>query len=154
MIDSNSYSIMTKRDLLLREMELISRIVERLSNHGLTTKQIAITSWMAATGFALKNDVKQLHLVALIASFVFWQLDAHFLVKERLLRRRYQQIASALAANSEHPAVEDPLCLTANNRTGWWTSGIFEVWAFLSRSLWPIYLTMAMISFLAWKRVL
>ena len=145
----------TRRDLLIREIELISRIVERLSNHGLTTKQIAVTSWMAATGFAFKNgDVRQLHLVALVAAIVFWQLDAHFLVKERLLRKRYQQIASALAANSEQPEIHDPLCLSAGSRRSWWASGGFEAWTFFSRSLWPIYGTMAVISYFVWKGAL
>ena len=138
------------RELLLKEVELLSGIVDRLSNHGQTTKQFAVTTWMAATGYALKEGLPMLHLVGVVGALVFWQLDAFFLAKERRFVRRHHQLATLLAQNPDHPKLTDPMSLTANLPRGSWYTGGRHLWAFLGRTLWPLYGSLAAISAWCW----
>lgn len=141
----------SKTELLLREVDLIARIMERLSNHGHSTKRLAITAWMTATGFGFQQSIPNLHLVGFVAAMVFWQLDAFFLSKERILGERHVLIARALSLNMNEPDIADPLSL-ATGVPGGAKQLIFRLLRSLfARSIWPIYLTLAAISALAWK---
>ena len=141
------------QDLVLKEIDLISRITERLSNHGQSTKQIAVTSWIAATGFALKFGIHNLHLVALVGAIVFWHLDSFFLAKERRLRDRHVQLAAALAKDPGNPPIKDPMALSAGVNRGFY--GFLQacwchVCSIFAFNIWPIYGTLVAGSLICW----
>lgn len=142
------------REVVLKEIDLISRIIERLSNHGQSTKQVAVTSWIAATGFALKFGIHGLHLVALVGAVVFWLLDSFFLAKERRLQDRHQQLAAALAEDSQNPPIKDPMALAAGvNRglCGFIQSSWCHICAFFAFNISIVYGILVAVSFICWS---
>ncbi len=77
-----------KKDLL-KEIDLIQSIINRMANTSFLIKGWAVT--MITFIFALKSDKDTLPLV-LIPILLFWFLDAYFLQHERLYRKLYQWI--------------------------------------------------------------
>lgn len=134
---------MNRSELVVKECEILSGIVGRLSSHGHGTKQLAVTAWMAAMGLGWQQRLPSLHLLAVFGGLMFWWLDAFFLAAERKFRRRYQTITTALAADHIDPRVSDPLSLQA--KAGFW----MIVCAALSSTVWVLYAPL--VAFGAWE---
>jgi len=138
---------MTDRaDLVVKECEFITDIVNRLSSHGHSTKQLAVTVWMAAMGLGWQQHLPSLHLLAAVGAVIFWWLDAFFLSTERRFRRRYQTIVAALAAKPSDPEVADPLSL----RVDWGCGAV--LWAGFSCTIWVLYVPLVVFGTWVWLR--
>ena len=77
-----------KKDLL-KEIDLIQSIVNRMANTSFLIKGWTIT--MITFIFAYKSD-KDAVILVFIPIILFWLLDAHFLQYERLYRKLYQWV--------------------------------------------------------------
>ncbi len=130
----------------MKECELIADIVSRLSSQGHSTKQLAVTVWMAAMGLGWQQHLPSLHLLAAVDGLIFWWLDAFFLATERRFRRRYQTIVAALAAKPSDPEVADPLSLRADGEFG------AILWAGFSCTIWVLYIPLAVFGTWVWLR--
>ena len=136
--------MISKPELIIKECELIAGIVNRLSSQGHSTKQLAVTVWMAAMGLGWQQHLPLLHLLAAVGGVIFWWLDAFFLATERRFRQRYQTVVSALAAKPSDPDIADPLSLRTESSFG------AVLRAGFSCTVWVLYLPLVVFGTLVW----
>jgi len=77
------------KDLMIKELEIIQGIINRMSNNSFIIKGWTIT--LVVVTLLLKGD-KYHTFIAFIPILVFWFLDAYFLRLERLYRRLYNWV--------------------------------------------------------------
>jgi len=76
-------------DVMVKELELIQKIIERFSRNSFLIKGWAVTL-VVATLLLKTNDITI--LIAFLPLFVFWYLDAYFLHHERLYRKLHKWV--------------------------------------------------------------
>ena len=77
------------KDFMIKELEIIQGIINRMSNNSFIIKGWTIT--LVVVTLLLKGD-KYHTFIAFIPILVFWFLDAYFLRLERLYRRLYNWV--------------------------------------------------------------
>jgi hypothetical protein len=77
------------KDLMIKELEIIQGIINRMANNSFMIKGWTIT--LVVVTLLLKGD-KYHTFIAFIPILVFWFLDAYFLRLERLYRRLYNWV--------------------------------------------------------------
>jgi len=77
------------KDFMIKELELIQGIINRMANNSFTIKWWTITLFVVI--LLLKED-KYYTFISFIPILVFWFLDAYFLRLERLYRRLYNWV--------------------------------------------------------------
>ncbi|HDN26166.1 MAG TPA: hypothetical protein ENG03_03540 [Thioploca sp.] len=87
-----------KKDLL-KEIDLIQSIINRMANTSFLIKGWAVT--MIALIFSFKSNPETLPLV-FIPVILFWFLDAYFLQQERLYRKLYQWVIQNRMTDDSH----------------------------------------------------
>jgi len=77
------------KDLMIKELEIIQGIINRMANNSFLIKGWTIT--LVVVTLLLKGN-KYHTFIAFIPILVFWFLDAYFLRLERLYRRLYNWV--------------------------------------------------------------
>jgi len=77
------------KDLMIKELEIIQEIINRMANNSFIIKGWTIT--LVVVTLLLKGN-KYHTFIAFIPILVFWFLDAYFLRLERLYRRLYNWV--------------------------------------------------------------
>ncbi|MDP2836360.1 MAG: hypothetical protein Q8N97_05205 [Methanobacteriaceae archaeon] len=90
---------MTKKEDMLKEMDMIQNIINRMASNSFLIKGWAIT--LVSVTLLLKGDKYQV-LIAFIPLFTFWYLDTYFLWMERKYIILYNWIIANRLKTSEH----------------------------------------------------
>lgn len=85
---------MTDAELRVRYLEMIQRIIDRLSNISVIVKGWAITLTAAILALASKDANRSFFVVAYLPSITLWLLDAWYLMLERQYRILFRQNAT------------------------------------------------------------
>ncbi len=83
------YERKERKELMLKEIEIIQDIINRMAHNSFMIKGWTIVLVVAT--LLLKGSEYQV-FIAYIPLFVFWFLDAYFLWQERLYRRLYNWV--------------------------------------------------------------
>ncbi len=85
---------MSGAEKVVRHLEMIQRIVDRLSGNSFTTKTQSLAALIAGIFLVLSGQKEQMDLllVFLIPVAGFWALDAYFLRQQRVFRLIYEDI--------------------------------------------------------------
>ena len=88
-----------RRELMLKEVEIIQAIIRRMAFHSFFIKGWTVT--LVAVVLLLRGTPYQA-LIAYVPLLVFWFLDAYFLWQERLYRRLYNWVIRHRWETDEH----------------------------------------------------
>lgn len=91
---------MTTQDNLLKHLDLIQGVINRLAGNSFSVKTWAVGLITVLGGLAAKDTDARLALVLLFPALCFWGLDAYYLRQERLYRRLYEKV---LAGDPDAP---------------------------------------------------
>ncbi len=85
---------MNDKDQIIKHLEMIQRIINRLGHDSFLIKGWSMTIIVAAIILTARYDLQNqfIILVFIIPIFGFWILDGYFLWQERLFRRLYDKI--------------------------------------------------------------
>ncbi len=84
---------MEKQDLMIKHLEMIQGVINRMASNSFLLKGWAVT--LVSAMFALSQSQKDIQifiLMALIPTVIFWILDAFYLRQERLFRFLYDDV--------------------------------------------------------------
>jgi len=81
-------------ELWIRYLEMIQRIVERMSDHGAKVKNYCITVSVALSSISLTVGTPIPLFISFIGTILFGALDAKYLKKEGEFRLLYEDVAS------------------------------------------------------------
>lgn len=88
-----------KKEFMIREMEMLQGIINRMSTNAFAVKGWAIT---LVVGILLLRGPPQQVLIVFIPVFCFWYLDAYFLSKERKYRAGYDWVLKNRMTSDEN----------------------------------------------------
>jgi uncharacterized membrane protein YbaN (DUF454 family) len=80
-----------RHDVMLKELDILARIVERLSGNSLLIKGWAATLIVAAL---ITGNISQAPVISLIPWLSFWILDAFYFQREKQYRRLYEWVVA------------------------------------------------------------
>ena len=85
---------MTGTEKVVKHLEMIQTIINRLGNNSFLAKGGSVTILVAAMVLVAKQDLPNpcIVLVLLLLIVRFWILDGYFLWQERLFRKVYEEI--------------------------------------------------------------
>ena len=85
---------MTGTEKVVKHLEMIQSIINRLGNNSFLAKGGSVTILVAAMVLVAKQDLPNPYivLVLLLLIVIFWILDGYFLWQERLFRQVYEEI--------------------------------------------------------------
>ncbi len=111
----------------IKHLEMIQAVVSRLGTDSFLVKGWAVTLNGALFGFAVSGKNWRLALLGVVASVSLWQLDTYFLRAERLFRRLYEAVRTAVPAVEPFymSATSEPFqarlrALQPDSGIGWW----------------------------------
>src|ERR1700691_5910895 len=82
-----------------KHLEFIQSVISRMAGNSFQMKSWNVALATAAIGFAAAKDSHpKAAMLALIPSFVFWVLDAYYLLLERAFRDLYDDAINGTAA--------------------------------------------------------
>lgn len=82
-----------------KHLEFIQSAVSRMAGNSVEMKKWTVALATAAIGFAAAKDSHpRAAMLALIPSFVFWVLDAYYLLLERAFRNLYDEAVQGTTA--------------------------------------------------------
>jgi len=82
-----------------KHLEFIQSAISRMAGNSFQMKSWNVALAAAAIGFAAAKDSHpKAAMLALIPSFVFWMLDAYYLLLERAFRNLYEEAVKGTAA--------------------------------------------------------
>lgn len=86
---------MTGTEKVVKHLEMIQTIINRLGNNSFLAKGGSVTILVAAMVLVAKQDLQNpsIILVLLLLIVRFWILDGYFLWQERLLRQVFRTYA-------------------------------------------------------------
>lgn len=90
---------MSEREDLLREFELIQRVIERQADNSFKIKGWTVTLIVVAIVFRT-NDFQLIG--AFVPLLAFWGLDAYFLRQEKMYRELYDWVRENRPENQDH----------------------------------------------------
>ena len=77
----------------LKHLEFIQNVITRMANNSFLLKGWSLTLVSALLAFFVSNSGRwKFLLIAFLAAFIFWALDAYFLRQERLFRKLYDHV--------------------------------------------------------------
>lgn len=76
----------------MKHLEMIQGVINRMAGNSFMLKGWTVTLVSGIFVLAGRDMDKQYFIVAYIPVFVFWCLDAHYLLQERLYRSLYEKI--------------------------------------------------------------
>jgi hypothetical protein len=79
-------------DQMIKHLEIIQGVVNRLARNSFAIKGWAITIVSAVFVLGVKQATPAYFLIALLPAFIFWGLDGYYLRQERLFRKLYDGI--------------------------------------------------------------
>lgn len=87
-------------DDVMKHLEFIQNIVDRMASHSFLLKGWTITLVAALFALAAKDSDISFAVLALFPALSFWGLDAYYLQQERLFRRLYSAVCSSAGGES------------------------------------------------------
>lgn len=88
------------KEYMLKEIEIIQNIINRMASNSFIIKGWAITLVVAT--LLLKGTEKYQVCIAFIPLLAFWFLDAYFLWQERMYRKLYEWVINNRLKTDEH----------------------------------------------------
>lgn len=85
---------MTGTEKVVKHLEMIQTIINRLGNNSFLAKGGSVTILLAAIFLVTKQDLQNPSIVLVLLLLIarFWILDGYFLWQERLLRQVFEEI--------------------------------------------------------------
>ena len=133
-----------KREIMLKEIDLIQNCITRMAQNSFMIKGWVITLVAACCALSsLQGDEwTALCIVGFLAIILFWYLDAFFLRMERLYRYKYEWIIKNRPANESFYFDLNPM------NKGMWEDNRKDqsvIRVMFSRTLWPMYLLLLIV---------
>lgn len=101
-------------EIRIRYLEMIQRIIDRLSSISVIIKGWAVTLTAALLALAAKDANRVFFLIAYLPSIAFWLLDAWYLMLERQYRVLYEKNASICQSITSFKIERPQACRTEN----------------------------------------
>jgi len=122
-----------------KHLEFIQASISRMSGNLFLLKGWSITLIAALFALAAKDTNRAFIVVAYFPLFIFWFLDGYFLSMERRFRSLYEQVRQLKEEEIDFSMNTDPYKSDPRNQ---WVSALF------SRTLFPYYVTLALLMIL------
>jgi len=119
-----------------KHLEFIQNVITRMNSNSFLIKGWAITLVSALFALAAKDANLNYVLITYIAIPLFWGLDGYFLSQERQYRSLYDHVAG----------VEENLINFSMNASGYNTGRNRWVCTMISKTIWPLYTIMFLIT--------
>ena len=122
-----------------KHLEFIQAAINRMSGNLFLLKGWSVTLISALFALAAKDTNKAYIVVAYFPLFVFWFLDGYFLAMERRFRSLYDHVRQLTEEDVDFSMNTEPYKIDSRNH---WVSALF------SRTLFPYYITLALLMIL------
>ena len=122
----------------LKHLEFIQNVITRMNTNSFQLKEwtIVIISAILALYASTKNPC--FIIIGVFPAFIFWALDAYYLMQERKFRGLYNDVAGV----TEKPKDIKPFEM----RPDLYIKGKYSYWnVFWSTTIWKLYLTIIII---------
>ncbi len=83
----------------LKHLEMIQGVINRMASNSFLFKGWSITIITGLAAFAAKDTNSKLIIVSMVASAIFWMVDAYYLMLERAFRGLYKSVAKTQPAD-------------------------------------------------------
>ncbi len=136
---------LSKKEILLKEIDLIEDCIKRMASNSFLLKGWAVTVLSVLMGLMANFDNWKLgSILAIFICIGFWYLDAVYLKLERLYTRKYNWIIQKRLITTENSFNLNPF-----EKSMWLESennNIYILTVMFSKTLYPLYLTMLIVS--------
>jgi uncharacterized membrane protein len=122
-----------------KHLEFIQASISRMSGNLFLLKGWSITLIAALFALAAKDTNRAFIVVAYFPLFIFWFLDGYFLSMERRFRSMYEHVRQLREEEIDFSMNTEPYKSNPRNR---WIPALF------SRTLFPYYVTLALLMIL------
>lgn len=122
-----------------KHLEFIQASIGRMSGNLFLLKGWSITLIAALFALAAKDTNRAFIVVAYFPLFIFWILDGYFLAMERRFRSLYEHVRQLKEEDIDFSMNTEPY---KNDPRNQWISALF------SRTLFPYYVTLALLMIL------
>lgn len=122
-----------------KHLEFIQASISRMSGNLFLLKGWSVTLIAALFALAAKDTNKAYIVVAYFPLFIFWFLDGYFLAMERRFRSLYDHVRQLKEEDIDFSMNTDSYKVDQRNQ---W------IWALFSRTLFPYYVTLALLMIL------
>lgn len=122
-----------------KHLEFIQASISRMSGNLFLLKGWSVTLIAALFALAAKDTNKAYIVVAYFPLFIFWFLDGYFLAMERRFRSLYEHVRQLKEEDIDFSMNTDSYKVDQRNQ---W------IWALFSRTLFPYYVTLALLMIL------
>lgn len=122
-----------------KHLEFIQASISRMSGNLFLLKGWSVTLIAALFALAAKDTNKAYIVVAYFPLFIFWFLDGYFLAMERRFRSLYEHVRQLKEEDIDFSMNTDLYKVDQKNQ---W------IWALFSRTLFPYYVTLALLMIL------
>lgn len=122
-----------------KHLEFIQASIGRMSGNLFLLKGWSVTLIAALFALAAKDTNKAYIVVAYFPLFIFWFLDAYFLAMERRFRSLYEHVRCLKEEDIDFSMDTELYKIDPRNQ---WISALF------SRTLFPYYITLALLMIL------
>lgn len=78
----------------IKHLEMVQNIITRMNTNSFQIKSMTVTIAAALMAIYASNKNESFILVAIVPAFIFWFLDAFYLMQERKFRGLYNNIIS------------------------------------------------------------
>lgn len=136
---------------MIKEIELIQKCIDRMSNASLVIKGWSITLFTVILTVMLeKVNTSFFCLVCIISSCCFWYIDTCFLKVEKLYRLKYEWVIANRETSNEYLFDINPYNeqMRMNDLDGFPQKSKNILRLMLSKTIAPIYLSMIMLTIL------
>ena len=116
-------------NMKIKHLEMIQDIIRRMASNSFMLKGWAVTLVAGIFALSSKDAEKLYFLIAYIPIFVFWGLDAYYLLQERLYRALYDKVRqldekdidfSMKATREQFDSANNCFCSCFFSKTEWW----------------------------------
>lgn len=122
-----------------KHLEFIQASISRMSGNLFLLKGWSVTLIAALFALAAKDTNKAYIVVAYFPLFIFWFLDGYFLAMERRFRSLYEHVRQLKEEDIDFSMNTDSFKVDQRNQ---W------IWALFSMTLFPYYVTLALLMIL------
>ncbi len=122
-----------------KHLEFIQASISRMSGNLFLLKGWSVTLIAALFALAAKDTNKAYIVVAYFPLFIFWFLDGYFLAMERRFRSLYEHVRQLKEEDIDFSMNTDSYKVDQRNQ---W------IWALFSRTVFPYYVTLALLMIL------
>lgn len=89
------------QDTMVKHLELVQGIINRMSGNSFILKGWTVTSTAAILALIVSNPKPLFAAIALFSTLSFWGLDAYYLRQERLFRHLYDDVRGGLLTGTQ-----------------------------------------------------